>query len=36
MTAIAAERIVCHLERVGFVVMKQPPIKGGAAAGRGV
>jgi hypothetical protein len=26
---------VRHLERAGFVVMKRPPIGGGAALGRG-
>ncbi len=35
MTAIVAERVVRHLERLGFVVMKKPPIGGGAALGRG-
>jgi hypothetical protein len=35
MAAIAAERVVRHLERAGFVVMKRPPIGGGAALGRG-
>jgi hypothetical protein len=35
MAQIAAERIVEHLERVGFVVMKRAPIGGGAALGRG-
>ena len=36
MAAIAAERVVRHLERAGFVVMKRPPINGGAATlGRG-
>ena len=35
MAAIAAERVVRHLERAGFVVMKKPPIVGGAALGRG-
>jgi hypothetical protein len=29
MAAIAADRIVRHLERAGFVVMKKPPIRGG-------
>jgi hypothetical protein len=28
--AIAAQRIVRHLERCGFVVMKRPPIGGSA------
>jgi hypothetical protein len=35
MAAIAAERVVRHLEDVGFVVMKRPPEIGGAALGRG-
>jgi hypothetical protein len=35
MAAIAPERAVRHLERGGFVVMKPPPIGGGAALGRG-
>ena len=35
MAAIAAERVVRHLERSGFVVMKRPPIGGGASLGRG-
>jgi hypothetical protein len=35
MAAIAAGRIVRHLERAGFVVMKRPPITGGAPLGRG-
>jgi hypothetical protein len=34
MAAIVAKRLVEHLERSGFVVMKKPPI-GGAAIGRG-
>jgi hypothetical protein len=33
--AIAAERVVRHLERAGFVFMKRPPEIGGAALGRG-
>jgi len=33
--AIVAKRLVEHLERSGFVVMKRPPIRGGAALGRG-
>jgi hypothetical protein len=34
MTAsIAADRIVRHLERCGFVVMKRPPIGGSAPLG---
>lgn len=35
MAAIAADRIVRHLERAGFVVMKRPPAVGGGAIGRG-
>ena len=35
MAAIVAERLVEHLERSGFVIMKKPPIGGGAAIGRG-
>jgi hypothetical protein len=35
MAEIVAKRLVEHLERAGFVVMKQPPISGGAALGRG-
>jgi hypothetical protein len=35
MAAIAAERVVRHLERAGFVVMKRPSVVGGAAMGRG-
>jgi hypothetical protein len=35
MAAITAERLVEHLERAGFVVMKKPPGIGGAALGRG-
>ncbi len=29
------KRLVEHLERAGFVVMKRPAIGGGAALGRG-
>jgi hypothetical protein len=32
---IAAERVVRHLERAGFVVMKKPPLGGHSALGRG-
>jgi hypothetical protein len=32
---IVAKRLVEHLERSGFVVMKKPPIGGRAAIGRG-
>jgi hypothetical protein len=35
MARIVAKRLVDHLERSGFVVMKKPPIGGGAALGRG-
>jgi hypothetical protein len=35
MSAIVAKRLVEHLERSGFVVMKRPAISGGAALGRG-
>ncbi len=35
MAAIAAERVVRHLERAGFVVMKKPPLSGHSALGRG-
>jgi hypothetical protein len=35
MSAIVAKRLVDHLERSGFVVMKRPPIGGAAALGRG-
>ena len=35
MAAIAAERVVRHLEHAGFVVMKEPPLGGHSALGRG-
>jgi hypothetical protein len=35
MSAIVAKRLVEHLERAGFVVMKRPPIGGAGALGRG-
>jgi hypothetical protein len=35
MADIVARRLVEHLERAGFVVMKKPPIGGGAALARG-
>jgi hypothetical protein len=35
MATIAAERVVRHLERAGFVVMKKPPLGGHSALGRG-
>ena len=35
MAEIVAKRLVEHLERAGFVVMKRPARVGGAALGRG-
>lgn len=35
MAAIVAKRLVEHLERCGFVLMRKPPELGGAAIGRG-
>ena len=35
MAAITAERLVEHLDRAGFVVVKRPAIGGAAALGRG-
>jgi hypothetical protein len=35
MSAIVAKRLVEHLERVGFGVMKRPPLGGHSAVGRG-
>ncbi len=35
MAEIVAKRLVEHLERAGFVVMKRPSKVGGAALGRG-
>jgi hypothetical protein len=35
MAEIVAKRLVEHLERAGFVVMKRPSAVGGAALGRG-
>jgi len=35
MAAIVAKRLVEHLERAGFVIMKKPPAVGAAALGRG-
>ena len=35
MAEIVAHRLVEYLERAGFVVMKRPPISGGAALGQG-
>ena len=35
MAAIVAKRLLEHLERSGFVVMKKPPIGSGATIGRG-
>ncbi len=36
MAEIVAKRLVEHLERAGFVVMKRPADIGGAALGRGL
>jgi hypothetical protein len=35
MAAIVARRLVEHLERAGFVIMKKPPAVGASALGRG-
>jgi hypothetical protein len=35
MSAIVAKRLVEHLQRSGFVVMKRPPIGGSAPAPQG-
>jgi hypothetical protein len=35
MAEIVTKRLVERLERAGFVVMKRPPISGGAALGKG-
>jgi hypothetical protein len=35
MAKIVARRLVEHLDRAGFVVMKKPPAVGAAALGRG-
>ncbi len=35
MAEIVAKRLVEHLERAGFLVMKRRPIGGGSALGRG-
>ncbi len=35
MSVIVAERLVVHLERPGFVIMKKPPLCRGGALGRG-
>jgi hypothetical protein len=35
MAEIVAKRLVEHVERAGFVVMKRSPIVGGAALARG-
>jgi len=35
MARIVARRLVEHLDRAGFVVMKKPPAVGAAALGRG-
>jgi hypothetical protein len=34
MAEIVAKRLIEHLERAGFVVMKKPPVGGGAALAR--
>jgi hypothetical protein len=34
MSEIVAKRLVEHLERSGFVVMKKPPLGGHCALGR--
>ena len=36
MARIVAERLVEHLERSGFVIMKRPPAEGGAAIDAGI
>ena len=35
MAGIVAKRLVEHLERSGFVVIKKPPVLGAAGIGRG-
>ena len=35
MAQIVAKRLVEHLDRAGFVVMKKPPTAGASALGRG-
>jgi hypothetical protein len=35
MSEIVAKRLVEHLERSGFVVMKRPPLGGHSVLGRG-
>jgi hypothetical protein len=35
MARMVAKRLVEHLERSGFVIMKKPPSAGGATIGRG-
>jgi hypothetical protein len=35
MARIVADRLVEHLERSGYVIMKKPPAMGAAALGRG-
>jgi hypothetical protein len=35
MARIVARRLVDHLERAGFVVMKRPPAHGAGSLGRG-
>ncbi len=36
MSVIVAERLVEHLERSGFLIMKKPPLCEGGALGRGL
>jgi hypothetical protein len=36
MARIVVERLVEHLERSGFVIIKKPPSAGGATIGRGL
>jgi hypothetical protein len=35
MAEIVAKRLVQHLERTGFVVVKRPPLGGHSVMGRG-
>ncbi len=35
MARIVAARLVEHMERAGFVIMKRPPVGGASAIGRG-
>jgi hypothetical protein len=34
MAAIVAKRLVEHLERCGFVILRKPPVAGGAPRGK--